>query len=322
MANKGIVIILCFGAVLLAYNGARAIFGISPIDAVITAFKILFGKTSDAVDKANESMRARTARMSREAKKKSWRYKYQVLLNDILLDLGWKQMGVSIEGLTLLILLVAILIDGLGYLALHSIIGIVIVGIAAYVTTIAVLFSMSRSAHRRRKALLIAAEDLLCANMTKGLTHAIRTNITQIDPEIRDEFKAYLTDVDCNMPILEAIDRLNERLGSKFDNFCEKAKDITESYQPGAEDNFLFNITSNAIETELDNEVYEANFNANVDYFATLGLLVIFFFMTASMYDSMLEFYFRGAGRFLLAFYILTAIAVYIYTQWQGSRRT
>ena len=322
MEYKGIITILCFGAVVFAYIAARSLTGISPFAALTSFGKFLFGKTSDAVDKANESMRARTARMSREDKKKSWRYKYQVLMNDMLLSLGWKQMGVTIEGLTLLILLITLVIDALGYIALRSFIGIFVVGIAVYVVVVAVLFSISRSAHRKRKALIIQAEDLLCASMERGVTHAIRTNIMQIDPEIRYDFTAYLNDVDCNMPVIEAIDRLNDRIGSKFDNFCEKAKDITENYQPGAEDNFLFNITSNAIETELDNEIYEANFNANVDYFATLTLLVIFFFVTNSMYGGMVDFYFHGAGRFLLALFILTAIAVYIYTQWQGSRRT
>ncbi len=319
---KGLVLLLCVFAVIFAYQGVKLIFGKSPIDALFDLGKGLFGKTEEAVTRANESMRAKTARMSREAKKKSWHYKYQVLLNDILLDLGWKQMGVTVEGLTILVLIATLMIEVLGWIVFENIFMLIVVGVAAYATIVAVLFSLSRSAHRTRKALLIAAEDLLCANMSKGLTHAIRSNINQIDSEIRDEFKAYLNDIDCNMPVIEAIDRLNDRLGSKFDNFCEKAKDITENYQPGAEDSFMFNISSNAIETELDNEIYEANLNANMDYFATLGLLVVFFLMTNSMYASLREFYFEGPGRFFLVFYALAAIAVYIYTQWQGSRRT
>lgn len=319
---KGLVLLLCAFAVIFAYQGVKLIFGRSPIDALFDLGRGLFGKTEEAVTRANESMRAKTARMSREAKKKSWHYKYQVLLNDILLDLGWKQMGVTVEGLTILVLIATLMIEVLGWIVFENLFMLIVVGIAAYATIVAVLFSLSRSAHRTRKALLIAAEDLLCANMSKGLTHAIRSNINQIDSEIRDEFKAYLNDIDCNMPVIEAIDRLNDRLGSKFDNFCEKAKDITENYQPGAEDSFMFNISSNAIETELDNEIYEANLNANMDYFATLGLLVVFFLMTNSMYASLKEFYFEGPGRFFLVFYVLAAIAVYIYTQWQGSRRT
>lgn len=319
---KGIVIVLCVFAVVFAYHGIKLLFGKSPLDALIEIAMGIFGKTASSVYKANESMRARTARMSREDRKKSWYYKYQVLLNDILLDLGWKQMGVTVEGLTIMVLIATLMLEVLGWIVFKNLFMLIIVGIATYATILAVLFSISRSTHRTRKALLIAAEDLLCANMSKGLTIAIRDNINQIDSEIRDDFKAYLNDIDCNMPVIEAIDRLNDRLGSKFDNFCSKAKDITENYQPGAEDSFMFNISSNAIETELDNEIYEANANANMDYFATLGLLGVFFFMTNSMYSSLREFYFKGPGKFFLVFYILAAIAVYIYTQWQGSRRT
>ena len=319
---RGLVVIFCVFAVFLGYKGLGLIFGKTPLDSLILLGRSLFGKTEEAVTRANESMRAKTARMSREARQKSWTYKYQVLLNDILLDLGWKQMGVTIEGLTILIVIATLMIEVLGWIVFKNLFMLIVLGIAAYVTIVAVLFSMSRSAHRTRKALLIAAEDLLCANMSKGLTHAIRANINQIDVDIRDEFQAYLNDIDCNMPTIEAIDRLNDRLGSKFDNFCEKAKDITENYQPGAEDSFMFNISSNAIETELDNEIYEATFNANMDFFATLALLIIFFAMTNSMYLSLQEFYFEGPGRFFLFFYILAAIGVYIYTQWQTSRRT
>lgn len=318
----GLTMILAVMAGVFAYKGLSFIFGISPLNSILMIGKGLFGKTEEAVSKANESMRARTARMSREDKKKSWTYKYQILINDILLDLGWKQMGVTVEGLTILVLIATLMIEVLGWVVFKNLFMLIVIGIAAYATILAVLFTLSRSAHRTRKALLIAAEDLLCANMSKGLTYAIRANINQIDSEIRDEFQAYLNDIDCNMPTAEAIDRLNDRLGSKFDNFCEKAKDITDNYQPGAEDSFMFNISSNAIETELDNEIYEANANANMDYFATLALLVIFFFVTNSMSEAMTEFYFHGVGRFFLVLYILAAIAVYIYTQWQGSRRT
>lgn len=319
---KGIALVLATVAAIFAYHGLKFIFGISPLDSLIMVGKGLFGKTEEAVSRANESMRAKTARMSREAKKKSWSYKYQMLINDILLDLGWKQMGVTVEGLTILVLIATLMIEVLGWIVFKNLFMLIIVGIAAYAMILAILFTLSRSAHRTRKALLIAAEDLLCANMSKGLTYAIRANINQIDVEIRDEFQAYLNDIDCNMPTVDAIDRLNDRLGSKFDNFCEKAKDITENYQPGAEDSFMFNISSNAIETELDNEIYEANSKANMDYFATLILLVIFFFMTNSMSEAMTDFYFKGVGRFLLVLYVLAAIGVYIYTQWQGSRRT
>lgn len=320
--KRGIVLLLCVFAVIFAYKGIKYLFGRSPVDALIEIGRALFGRAETAVSRANESMRAKNARLSREARKKSWRYKYQVLLNDILLDLGWKQMGVTIEGLTLLILFATLLLEVLGWIVFKNIFVLIIVGFAAYATIIAVLFSLSRSAHRTRKALLISAEDILCANMSKGLTVAIRTNINQIDADIRDEFQAYLNDIDCNMPTIEAIDRLNDRLGSKFDNFCEKAKDITENYQPGSEDSFMFNIASNAIETELDNEIYEASSNAIMDYFATLILLIVFFFVTCGMYDSLKEFYFEGVGKFFLFLYILAALGVYIYTQWQCSRRT
>lgn len=320
--TKSIVIIMAIAAVIFAYQSCKLIFRISPIDALILFSKMLMGNTAEYVTRLNESMRTRTLRMSKADKKKSWRYRYQMMINDILLDMGWRQAGITINGITMFSLTISLIVSALGFMAFNSVIMTFILFIAVYVVVIVALFTASREKHRNRKALLIQAEDALCSSMSNGLTEAIRLNIMQFDPEIRDEFQAYLDDIDCNMPITEAIDRLNDRIGTKFDNFCEKAKDFSTNYQPGSEDNFLFNITSNAIETELDNEIYEYAESANMDYFATLGLLAIFFFVTNGMYDGMTDFYFKGAGKFLLLMYILVAIAVYVYTQWQVSRRT
>lgn len=321
-STKSLVIVMCMAAGIFAHIFCKCVFRISPVDAIIMLIRILAGNTQEEITRLNNSMRARTIRMSKEERKKSWRYKYQSMLNEILLDMGWKQMGITIDAITMFAVTIAAIISALGYLAMKSIIMTIMVFIGVYVVTIVTLFTLSREKHRNRKALLIQAEDTLCSTMHNGLIEAVKQNITQFDPEIRDDFQAFLDDINCNMPIIEAIDRLNDRLGSKFDNFCEKAKDYSLNYQPGSEDNFLFNITSNAIETELDNEIYEYASAANMDYFATLGLLIVFFFATNSMYEAMTEFYFEGPGRFLLMFYIMVAIAVYVYTQWQVSRRT
>ena len=321
-ATKSLVIVMAIAAGIFGGYFCKFVFRISPIDSIIMLFRIIAGDTKKEVSRLNTSMRARTMRMSREEKKKSWRFKYQSMINEILLDMGWKQMGIGIDAITVFALAIAVILSALGFLAMRSIIMTIMLFFSTYVVIIVALFTISRGRHRNRKALIIQAEDMLCASMHNGLIEAVKTNISQFDPEIRDEFQAFLDDINCNMPIVEAIDRLNDRIGSKFDNFCEKAKDFSTNYQPGSEDNFLFNISSNAIETELDNEIYQYAESANMDYFATLGLLVVFFFATNSMYEEMTDFYFKGAGKFLLMFYLMFALAVYVYTQWQVSRRT
>jgi len=324
-AIKSIAIIMAVGAAIFGYNACRLLFHVSPLEALFNILALLFGgegAAAKAMANLNASMKSQTMRMSKDERKKSWKYKYQVLINDILLDMGWKQMGVTINGVSMIALIASLLVSAFGYMAVNNLFATLVLFIFMFVMTIVVLFSVSRGRHRERKALLIQAEDALCSSMQNGVVEAVRLNLSNFDPEIRGDFQSFLDDIDMNIPTIEAIDRLNDRLGSKFDNFCEKAKDITENYQPGSEDNFQFNITSNAIESELDNEIFEYAEAANLDYFCTLGLMVIFFFITNSMYAGMTEFYFEGPGRFLLVFYITIAALVYIFTQWETSRRT
>ena len=196
-SHKGLVVAMAIMAAFFAYNFCKIVFRVSPFDSLLLFIKIIFGNTVEGITKLNSSMSSRTLRMSREERRKSWRFKYQQLLNDILLDLGWKQAGVTINGLTILVFTISTIISALGYMTSSSIVMTFMLFICAYVLIVVVLFSVSRERHRQRKIILIQAEDMLCASISNGLINAIKMNVNNIDPEIRDDFKMFLQEVDC-----------------------------------------------------------------------------------------------------------------------------
>ena len=313
--------VLSFAAVVFGYLGLKRLMGIGLIDVIHYVGSAIADSTGKATLKVSDKTRRLNERMSDKQKRKSISYKYRVLVNDILLDLGWRQLNVSVEGLTTSLILIDALISVPLFILVKNPILSIVLAPVIYATLLAILFSISRSKHRTRKAILIATEDLLCSSMSKGLDLAIKDNLSQLDPSVKDCFQQYIDDVDCNMPVLDAIDRLNDRLGSKFNDFCDKAKTMTINYQPGYEDSFLFNITHNAIESELDADIYEFASESNMDFFATVGLLAAFFGATTAMGEGAVEFYFRGIGRVLLVLYFLSIVSVYIFTQIQISKR-
>lgn len=319
----GTIALICSAIAIIAiYIALRMFFGRSIFSALADVFSFFTSWTENQTVTISKKQDEKFKRMSNAAKKKSWAYKYKKLINDILLDMGWRQIGVTIEGLTTVCIIFTVLVSLVTGVVLKNILVALVMFIVVFLCIITVLFSISRNSHRKRKAILIASEDLLCSAMADGVYKAIKNNIHQLDPEVRPDFQCFLDDIDDYKISLDtAIDRLNDRLGSKFDNFCEKAKVMANNYQPGYEDSFLFNIEDNAIESELDYDVAQFAFNINMDYFATLGLLGVFFAVTLGMYDKMADFYFHGAGRFLIVLYIVVAIGVYIFTQVVQSKR-
>lgn len=289
------------------------------INEIYVAFK---GNTSEFVKARSEREARRLARMNRDQRRKTLLFKYNSLLNDILLDLNWKQMGVSVDGLTTAVIILSIIINIVGIMVFKNILVFFIGFFCIYCVVICALYSISRGHARYRKSVLMATEDLLCSSIQDGLVYAIKNNIEQFDPEVKEAFESFLFDREhLSIPIDIAIDRLNDRLGSRFDNFCAMAKTYEMEYTEGLEDSFQINIEDNAVEAELDEEIYDAVLEMNTDYFGVCGLLVVFFAMTVGMFTGLPEFYFEGAGRILLAGYLILLVAGYIYTQYMSGKK-
>jgi hypothetical protein len=309
---------------VFAYLALKNLMHMSILEVLNEIFVWFRGSTANVVKAKSEREAKRLARMSRDQKRKTWLFRYNILLNDILLDMGWKQMGVSVDGLTTLIIIISIVINALGIVIFQNALVFVIGVICVYCVVVCAMYSISRNKARYRKSVLMATEDLLCSSIQEGLVKCVKRNLAQFDPIVKDEFEAFIFDREqLAIPIDVCIDRLNDRLGSRFDNFCSLAKTFELDYTDGLEDSFQINIEDNAVESELDEEIYEAVFEMNVDYFGVCGILIAFFLMTLGIFSkSMPKFYFgHWGGKLLLGLYIIALVGGYIYTQYMTGKK-
>lgn len=315
-----LILAICAG--IFGYLAIKCIMGIGIFEAINEVWLWFRGYAQTSVKAKSDRDARRLARMNKDAKRKTWIYRYNVLMNDVLLDLGWRQMGVSNTGLTTMAIVVSVVLNVIGILFFKNAIMFVLGIICVYCIIMCALYSVSRSQARYRKSILMSAEDLLSASITDGVEKAIKNNMVQFDPMIKPDFEAFLFDRErLSIPIDVCIDRLNDRLGSRFDRWCSLAKTYALDYTDGLEDSFQILIEDNAIESELDEEIQEAVLEMNIDYFGVCGVLVAFFFMNLGMFDNMITFYFAGTGRLLIALYIIALIGGYIYTQYMSGKK-
>ena len=292
------------------------------ITEYLKAFLARFlGFVSKSARDAAVQNKRRIDTMSVVQRRKSPLYRYYAFVNEILLDMGWKQMGVTVEGLTAVVFLGTVIVSSTGLVVLQNIFLVIIAAIVSFAVMLAFMFLMSRVGHRRRKKLLIQTEDLLCSSISVGLVTCIEENMRQIPHELRPEFQRFIEQYTLqNMPIEKAIHNLNDNLGTKFDKFCDKAINFEKSgANRGLQDLFRYNIEENSFITELDMMCEVAFADMNRDLLATCLLLVGFIGFTIASMPFVASFYLTGFGKFLLIVYMVILSVGFIWMQWLQS---
>lgn len=259
--------------------------------------------------------------MSVLQRKKSKLYRYYSFVNEILLDMNWKQRGVTVEGLTAVVFLGTCIVCTAGFVVLQNLFLVLITSALAFVMILAFMFLMSRVGHRRRKKLLIQAEDLLCSSISVGLVKCVEDNLKQIPYELQSEFQTFLDQYTMqNMPIEKAVNNLNNNLGSKFDKFCDKAINFEKSgANKGMQDLFRYNIEENSFTSELDMMCEVAFADMNMDFFASTCVIMGYVFFTITSVPFVGAFYTTGFGKAMIIIYAVILCVGFIYTQWLQS---
>jgi len=313
-----LVILLWVASIAFAW----VITGYSPFTLLIDAMSGIIHQLQKRSGNAYNKNKTDFSRMSRKEKRKSKRYKFHSFLNEIMLDLGWKDAGITVEGYNLLLQLGGIII---GLIALFSGVALlmsVFLGTLAYVLLVALSFLCSRMAHARRKEALMAAEDILSISMSQGIVNAVERALPSIDPLVRPAFKSFYDEVYLrNVDVKTAIIRLNERCGELFDSFCEKAITFEAERRPGMDSIFQYNIKINSTIRLLDHRCDRAFRAMNKNFLMSIAILFGFLTYTMlSMYE-MFEFYMKtDTGKAILCLYIAGAAITFIYSQYVQSK--
>lgn len=307
--------------VLLGISAVYAVTGVSIPSLIIDFWNFLIEAMSKKSAKNYEANSERFSVMSKKQKQESIRYRIYSFINEILLDMGWKNKKITVEGFNMFILLSTTALGLLMYIFLRSVILTVLFSAVAWILLYAVTFLVSRISHVSRKTALMDAEDFLCGSMSQGIVMSVEDNINMIDKSIQPVFKEFLSSIyDRNMDVFTALENLNTACGEQFDDFCEKCKVFERERRPGMEDIFQYNISRNAFVRELDRECNKAFTAMNYNYLASLGIIFGFIIYNMLSYVGIREFYLSGFGKFLLTLYFSISAIAFILIQYIQSK--
>lgn len=275
--------------------------------------------------KGGEHYRETTAqafsRMSLDQKHKSAKYKYYCFINEVLAVFGFKDRGVNVEGFTIALVFVSIVIGLVVSLITSSVFYAFLLPVLLLPLFIAFIFLISRVSVRNRKIQLLDAMDILCAVMSDGILKAIKDNYQQFPEDIRPYFKRFLTDVELlNVSIPQAINNLNNDVGDLYDEFCDSVLTYEANRAKGMETLFTFYISENGKTQARDRRIKRMSDRANMDYFASIGAIAVFGIFSTTQLGTGNNLWATPFGRIVLVALVISAVVIFIYIQYLLSK--
>lgn len=260
-------------------------------------------------------------RMTLDQKRKSKKYKYYCFMNEMLDTFQFKERGVTVEGITIGLLAIWLAIAMLFGILLSNVAIIILLPILAFPTTIAGMFLASRVGVRRRKQMFLDSMDILCSVMSDGFLKAVKNSMLQFPEEVRPYFDRFIKNVELlNFSLPDAVRQLNREVGSLYDEFCDTVITYEANHAAGMETLFNFYIEENAKTLERDRAIKRMSDAVNLDYFASLGVIVIFGVITTLLLTGGPGLWFEPVGIFVAILIIIGAIGVFIYIQYLLSK--
>lgn len=260
-------------------------------------------------------------RMTLDQKRKSKKYAYYCFMNEMLDTFQFKEKGITVEGATLGILVIWIAIGLLLSLLSLNVLFAILLPILAFPTTLAGMFLASRVGVRRRKQMFLDSMDILCAVMSDGFLKAVKNSLLQFPEEVRPYFERFIKNIELlNFSIPDAVHQLNREIGSLYDEFCDSVITYEANRATGMETLFNFYIEENAKTLERDRAIKRMSDAVNMDYFASLGVIIIFGVVTTFLLTGGPGLWAKPIGIFVAILLLIGAIAVFIYIQYLLSK--
>jgi len=313
--------IVIFVCTILVMQVIKLISGVGPLKLLKQlgdALLVLLAKLANKKRIKNEE---KFALLNKKEKRKNKSYKLYAFINEILLDIGWRNKGITVEGFNMFIYLIVAVLSVFAYVWVKNVFLTAVLAVVLLLLIYAATFLVSRIHHTRRKIALMDAEDFLCSSMSKGVTQAIEENYRMMDKLVQPAFEDFVRSVyDRNVDVFTALDTLNEKCGEHFDDFCDKAKVFERERRPGMAEAFQYNIARNAYIRELDRECGKAFGLMNNNFLMSIGVIMGFIFYNMMAYADIREFYLSGPGKALLVFYFVVVAIAFIYIQYIQSK--
>lgn len=260
-------------------------------------------------------------RMTLDQKRKSKKYSYYCFMNEMLDTFQFKEKGITVEGATIGIFVIWLAIGLVFSLLTVNVLFAILVPILAFPTTLAGMFLASRVGVRRRKQMFLDSMDILCAVMSDGFLKAVKNSILQFPEEVRPYFERFVKNIELlNFSMPDAVRQLNREIGSLYDEFCDSVITYEANRATGMETLFNFYIEENAKTLERDRAIKRMSDAVNMDYFASLGVIILFGVITTLLLTGGPGLWIKPIGIFIAILILIGAIAVFIYIQYLLSK--
>lgn len=312
-------IFFCIG--ILGYYLMRTLTGIHIFSLIHEVFVTLMQGAIKTGEHYRETTAQSFSRMSLDQKHKSAKYKYYCFINEVLAVFGFKDKGVNVEGFTIALVLVSVVIGVVVALITSSVLYAFLLPLLLLPLFISFIFLASRVSVRNRKVELLDAMDILCAVMSDGILKAIKDNYLQFPEDIRPYFKRFLTNVELlNVSVPQAINNLNNDVGDLYDEFCDSVITYEANRARGMETLFTFYISENGKTQARDRRIKRMTDRANTDYFASIGAIAVFGIFSTTQLGTSNNLWATPFGRIILIALIVSAAVIFIYIQYLLSK--
>lgn len=237
-------------------------------------------------------------------------------MNDLIIDLGVKRLGVTPYSFTFLVLLGSLI---LSILLCNAAFGSLALAIIVYpiitVAVVCILYTKANMAHDLRIEAVIEAENIISNSVKDGVVVAVRNSINLIPEMVRTDFRDFLDNIEHkNYHIRTALLELNNNLGSISDDFIKKCIEFEIQEEHGIAGMFQDIVELNNIKTELRTEM-KRNFEKIFGDFV-IGALMIFVFLGGVLliFDNVADFYFNNIiGQIIIIIDILIVIGEFVF---------
>lgn len=247
---------------------------------------------------------------------KRMKVKLYSFLNDLIIDLGLNQSGITpYELLTLTVLSVSLITLLACKILLGSFAIAFLLGPITIVGTFCVMYTRANIAHDSRIEAVIEAENIICNNIKVGVVVAVRESLDVLPKEVRQDFKDFLDNIEQeNYHIRTALLELNKSLGGIADDFIKKCIVFEMEEEHGIAGMFQDIVEINNIKSESRIEM-KRRFEEVSNQFR-IGAVMIFVFLAGVLwvYPDVRHWYFNTAlGQFVIAIDVLLFILEYVY---------
>lgn len=243
--------------------------------------------------------------------------KYTRLLNEILIDLGWKKEGLNAGSTTMAMLVISVFGSLIICFALSSYILLPLLVFPVFLFLFFAMFAIGKQGHTKRVNDIMEFEDTIAPVIARGVEVAIREYKDAIPESIKPSVEKFLDrGSNQNRSFPEAMKELTDNLGEDFTDFANKAIIFEMEEREGLSEIFKDTVVKNGRVREINRLKNERFKVINTDFQMSLALCILFVIGSCILNPGARQIYAMPIGKILIVADILILVCVFSYGQY------